>query len=247
MGDLLTVCDLKKRIGDVQVLGGVSAEICEGEVTAFIGPNGAGKTSLFHAITGNLPLDSGRVELDGSEITGASPWEVARAGVGRVFQDVRVFRQLTAVENVMAALHSERDKNVLGMFRGGAEQMGAQARKLIEKVGIEGDPDGNAGDLSFGNQKLLAFARLMAGRYRAVLLDEPTAGVSPAMVARLIGLIRKLANAEGRAVALVEHDMKFISDVADRVYVLREGRVFDSGSAAEVLKKPEVKELCLGL
>ncbi len=248
MSALLTVSKLTKRISDVKVLDKVSAEIREGEVTAFIGPNGAGKTSLFHAISGNMKPDTGQVVMDHTEITGMQPWRVAQLGLGRVFQDVRVFPNLTPVENVLAALHQQKDVGIRSIFQKGEaiRQKEARARELICDVGLEGELDCKAGDLSFGNQKLLAFARLMAGEFRVVLLDEPTAGISPVMANHLTCLIRQFAES-GLAVAVIEHDMKFIGEISDRVYVLRSGAVFDSGPTTQVLEKPTVRELCLGL
>lgn len=247
--DALIIEGLRKRIGEVEVLGGIDTRLKAGKITAFIGPNGAGKTTLFHAVTGDLKPDAGLVIFQGEEITGKDPWELARMGVGKVFQDVRVFPSLSPVENVVAALHRQPDRSLRqGILRGDSDHTKTRTRaeELLGEVGVEGRWDGPAGELSWGNQKLLAFARLMAGDFRFVLLDEPVAGVSPILGNRLKSLIRKMAEA-GVTVALIEHDIAFVRDLADEVVVLKEGRVFDQGPAREVLERPANLELCLGL
>jgi ABC-type branched-subunit amino acid transport system ATPase component len=190
------------------------------------------------------------VVLDGVDISGITAWEVARMGVGKVFQDVRVFGSLSARDNVIAALQGREDRGLgRSLLRGERSLLDArvEADYLLEKTGVEGRWDGPAGELSWGNQKLLAFARLLAGKHRFVLLDEPVAGVSPMLGTRIRGLIQELADQDGVTVALIEHDMGFVRDLADAVVVLKEGRVFDQGPAGEVLEKPENIELCLGL
>ena len=240
---------LRKCIGEVEVLGGIDVQLKAGGITAFIGPNGAGKTTLFHAITGELKPDAGRVVFHGEEIMGHEPWELARMGIGKVFQDVRIFPSLTPVENVVAALQRQPDRSLRHSLIHGDSALKmalAKAQDLLNEVGVEGRRDRPAAELSWGNQKLLAFARLLAGDFRFVLLDEPVAGVSPILRERLKGLIRKLAGA-GVMVALIEHDMAFVRELADDVVVLKEGRVFDLGPASVVLERPANIELCLGL
>ena len=241
---------LRKRLGEVEILAGVDTCLRRGEITAFIGPNGAGKTTLFNAITGELKPDRGRVVFEGMDITGREPWEIARQGIGKVFQDVRVFPNLSVIENVVAALQRQSDRSLRsGLLRGGRsfQEARREAQSLLDRVGVEGRHDGLASELSWGNQKLLVFARLLAGAFRFVLLDEPVAGVSPAMGERLKSLILKLACDQGVTVALIEHDIDFVSDLADAVVVMKEGRVFDQGPANDVLKQPANIELCLGL
>jgi branched-chain amino acid transport system ATP-binding protein len=218
--DALIIEGLRKRLGGVEVLAGVDTRLAAGKITAFIGPNGAGKTTLFHAITGELKPDAGRVRFEGRDITGREPWEMARIGIGKVFQDVRVFPSLTVEENVVAALMRREDRSLRNSLLRGRAAMDEAREKavgLLDKVGVEGRRDGPAGELSWGNQKLLAFARLLAGEYRFVLLDEPVAGVSPSLSGRLKELVRELAAKDGVTVALIEHDMAFVRDLADAV------------------------------
>lgn len=246
----LIIEGLRKRLGEVEVLAGINACLRRGEITAFIGPNGAGKTTLFNAITGELRADAGRVIYEGRDISRCEPWDVARMGIGKVFQDVRVFPSLSVRDNVIAALQRQPDRSLgaaLWHGRSRLEAVRAEAEALLDRVGVEGRRDGPAAELSWGNQKLLAFARLLAGDFRFVLLDEPVAGVSPALGERLKELIRELARNKGVTVALIEHDMGFVSDLADDVVVLRDGTVFDHGPTAEVLHRPATVELCLGL
>lgn len=247
--DALIIEGLRKRIGEVEVLGGIDARLKAGGITAFIGPNGAGKTTLFHVITGELKPDGGRVSFEGVEITGREPWELARMGIGKVFQDVRVFPSLSVVDNVVAALQRQPDRSLRRSLLCGGNSLNdakSKAEELLDRVGVDGRRDGPAGELSWGNQKLLAFARLLAGEFKFVLLDEPVAGVSPVLAERIKGLMRELAGT-GVTVGVIEHDIGFVKDLADEVVVLKEGRVFDHGPATEVLGRPATIELCLGL
>lgn len=249
-GDALIIEGLRKRLGGIEVLADVNTRLRQGEITAFIGPNGAGKTTLFQAITGELKPDAGRVVFEGADITHQEPWAIARMGVGKVFQDVRVFPSLSVVDNVVAALQRHPARSLrASLLRGERSLREAKERAdtLLDRVGLEGWRDGPAGELSWGNQKLLAFARLLAGEFRFALLDEPVAGVSPALSGRMKELIREMAKQDGVTVALIEHDMSFVRDLADTVVVLREGRVFDQGPATEVFGRPANVELCMGL
>lgn len=246
----LVIEGLHLRLGGIKVLDGVSASLRAGGITAFIGPNGAGKTTLFHAITGEIKPDEGRVIFDGREITGRDPWEVARLGIGKMFQDVRVFPGLSVRDNVIAALHRQPDRSLRSSLRFGnrhPRETERAADKLLDRVGVEGQRDGFASELSWGNQKLLAFARLLAGNYQFVLLDEPVAGVSPALRERIAMLLREWSTSDGVTVALIEHDMAFVRDLAHDVVVLKEGKVFDQGAASDVLNRDATIELCLGL
>ena len=249
---VLKIEGLQKRIGDLEILSGVDASLVKGRITAFVGPNGAGKTSLFHTVTGNMRADAGKVFFDGRDITQLSSWKIARLGVGRIFQDVRVFPHLSAIENVVAALHPPESKSVLwGMIRGtGGEKATVwknEAEVLLSQLGVEGDWYGPAKELSWGNQKLLAFARLQAGTFSVALLDEPVAGVSRENAEHIAELIRDLVRKRGMTIALIEHDTSFVHELADEVYLMNEGRIIDYGETGEVLSKPANRELCLGL
>ena len=246
----LVIEGVRKRFGDVEVLAGVDACLRRGEITAFVGPNGAGKTTLFNAITGEVPLDVGRVLYNGQDISDLPTWEIALLGIGKIFQDVRVFPGLSAVDNVAAAFLSAPDRKLFKSLIKGVEPVSEakrRARLLLEEIGVEGLIDGPAGELSWGNQKLLAFARVMGGGFSLVLLDEPTAGVSPIMIERLKKLILRMSREMGMTVGLIEHNMSFVIELADSVVVLRDGTVFDQGPAGEVLRRPKNVELLCGL
>lgn len=250
---ILILENIEKHFGNVTVLRGISAFIPRGSVTAFVGPNGAGKTTLFHTISGDLRPDKGAVVLQGREIGGEPPWKVARLGLGKLFQDVRIFENLTLIENVLLALHDHNGHSAMrsllrAPFR--AKLVAIQeekARHWLEVAGVEKPFDRPAGLLSFGNKKLLALARLLAGDFDVLLLDEPTAGVSPGMVERIEIMVRNMVSEQGKTIMLIEHNFSFVSAVADQVYVLRDGQVHDSGRTDEVLGRGENREILIGL
>lgn len=248
--NILTINGVSKRFGDVAVLSCVTANLKQGEITAVIGPNGAGKTTLFNILSGEQKPDAGAVLFEGRNITQANSWEVAQHGIGKIFQDVRIFSNISVLENVIAALQKPVDRRLwASLKRPGLNdnEVKKKAEALLDIVGVEGSRDSAAAELSWGNKKLLGFARLMAGDFRFVLLDEPVAGVSPIVCDRIKSLIRKLVVENGVTVALIEHDMNFVEGLADTVVVLKEGKVVDHGAVNDVLTRPENIELCLGL
>ncbi len=249
---VLLIEGLEKRFGEVAVLHDVHAALMPGEVTAFIGPNGAGKTTLFHAITGDLWPDAGMVSLNGTEITRHPPWRIARRGLGKMFQDVRVFENLSIMENVLLCVQEHAEQTLWKAItrpwrrKGFDPEQVTQAEVWLEKAGVETPWDRPAGELSFGNRKLLALARLMAGKFDVLLLDEPTSGVSPAMIERMAALIRELSD-RGVTIALIEHNFSFVREIAQTCYLLRDGIVHDSGATGEILNKQENREILIGL
>lgn len=249
----LVIERVEKRFEELTVLNGLSATIARGSITAFIGPNGAGKTTLFHTISGDLRSDRGSIYLKGNDISRMPAWNIARHGLGRLFQDVRIFRNLSVLDNVVLALHDHPDQtiggSVLHMLGGKTRRDKAktEAVKFLESVGLKEPYDRPAATLSWGNQKLLALARLLAGSFDFLLLDEPTAGLSPTMVDHILGVIEKVVNEQGVTVALIEHNIGFVSRIADYTYLLNAGSVHDEGPTAEVLTRPETIEICIGL
>lgn len=253
MGEVTLECqNLVKTFGGVRSVDDLSLSFEDGRVTALIGPNGAGKTTLFHLMTGFLTPDSGEIWYRGRRIDHLPAWRVARAGIGRLFQDVRVFGKLTAEENVRAAFVDQRGENALWAFLRHSEvqrqegQNSDIARQLLDEVGLVEYLDTPAEALSYGQQKLLAIARLLAMRSDVLLLDEPTAGVHPDIVERLLDLVRRLAQ-EGRTVVVIEHNMDVVLAVADWVNFLNEGQIVAFGSAADVLGEEEIRAAYLGL
>ena len=249
----LRIRGVRKAFGSLQVLQGIDLEIGPCMVTAIVGPNGAGKTTLFHAITGDVQLDSGDVFLGDRSITGVSPWRIARAGLGKLFQDVRVFDNLSVRDNVVVALDDSATRNPLWPFlhlissRRLRRRTREAADVLLRQAGVDAPYGGAAHDLSYGNQKLLAFARLLAGDFKVLLLDEPTSGLSATAAARLGEHLRTIAHERRIAVALIEHNLSFVEEYADKVYVLQSGQVIGEGPPREVLEQPGHRELLIGL
>lgn len=246
---MLRIERITKNLGSVPVLRGIDAEVQRGSVTAFVGPNGAGKTTLFHTISGDLRPDAGTVRFRGELISQSRAWAVARRGIGKLFQDVRVFEGLSILENVLIALYTPRERALAAAFgigRAPSTNVSRRADTLLKDVGVQPPYDRPARVLSYGNKKLLAITRLIAGGFDLYLLDEPVAGLSPAMVQRMDEIIRRLCS-EGATVAIIEHNISFVTDVANYVYLLREGQVHDHGSAREVLDRQSNKEILVGL
>jgi len=248
----LKVKNIKKQFNGIWVVNGITAIIHPGKITAFVGPNGAGKTTLFHIITGELKPDSGNVFLYEKDITGFPPWKIARMGVGKQFQDVRVFENLTVVENVVVALMKSQEESVFWTFknfyriRERFKNYTEKAMDLLKFVGLDEKRNSLARELSFGQQKLLSFARLMAGDFKILLMDEPTAGVAPSMIKKIVGLLDKLVEEKGKTIAIIEHNLNVVSDVAHWVYFLHEGKVVFTGRTDHVLGHDEVREIYMG-
>jgi ABC-type branched-subunit amino acid transport system ATPase component len=252
MTSVMEIVDISKTLGDYRVLNGVRANIPLGKITAFVGPNGAGKTTLFNVLSGQMPADSGEVLFEGRNILGLPAHSIARLGVSRLFQDVRVFPGLTSTENVVAALVRPDERLLLRAFtmsRSGGR--GTALRQLsaywLEQVGLSDQRATLARELSFGQQKLLALARLLARDNRLLLLDEPTAGLSQAMIAKVTDLLRRLIDEQQISIALIEHNMGVVSDIVDWIHFLHEGRVAFSGQRSHVLNHPHFREIYIGL
>jgi len=229
-----------------------AVEFEPGKVTAVIGPNGAGKTTLFHLMGGTLRPDSGTITYRGKRLDGLKPWDISRMGVGRLFQDVRVFERMTALENLLAAFPAQPGENPFyAVFRAShvrtIDNLNRDtAAGLLERVGLRGFENALAGELSYGQQKLLAIARLMAADADALLLDEPTAGVNPAMIGVLQSIIRDLGSA-GRTVVVIEHNMDVVLAVADWVLFMDEGDIVLMSTPEDVLSDPGVRAAYLGM
>jgi ABC-type branched-subunit amino acid transport system ATPase component len=237
----------------VRAVDGVSIEVDEGAVYGLIGPNGAGKTTLVNLVTGYLRADGGRVAFAGHDLTGRPPHAVAAEGVARTFQNVRLYRQLTAVENVVAGMHAHRRHDTLrqiALLPGlGAERRAREeeARRLLQLVGLDPEAHGDrrAATFAYGDQRRLEIARALALRPRLLILDEPTAGMNPPEKARIRDLLREL-NAGGLTVLLIDHDMRLVMSVCERLAVLDFGKKIAEGSPAGVSADPAVLAAYLG-
>ncbi|PKP85607.1 MAG: ABC transporter ATP-binding protein [Alphaproteobacteria bacterium HGW-Alphaproteobacteria-2] len=250
-GATLEARNIDLSFGGVAALVRCSLRLEPGRVTAVIGPNGAGKTTLMDVIGGRLRPDSGEVRLDGADISRMPPHRRARLGLLRTFQIARELEGLTLFENLLLAGQGRAIEHPLAALAGGRRHrraeaaVAARAHGLLERVGLVGQADLPAGALSGGQKKLLEVARALMVSPRILVLDEPTAGVSPPLARVLADLTRDLAR-EGLTVAFVEHDMDFVQNVADHVVVLAEGQVLASGSFAEVTGTRDVIDAYLG-
>lgn len=248
----LAATGLSRRFGGIQAARQVDLELRPGEVVALVGPNGAGKTTIFNLLTGFLRPDAGRVYLDGEDITHLAPWQRARRGLVRTFQDVRVFQRMTVLDNVLVAVPNQAGENLLSLFfrprRVAADEKIARALAFgyLEFVGLADRAGVLAESLSFGEQKLLALARALAVRPTVILLDEPASGIDPQWVGRMLDLIRRLRGA-GCTVGLVEHNLEAVRAVADRAYFLEAGQVIASGHPEELIRDRRLAEIYFGV
>ena len=253
MSNSLVLNNVGKRFGDIWALRGVRVSVPAGKITAFIGPNGAGKTTLLHVIAGTLKPDEGSVHFQGADISGLPSYEIARMGIGRQFQDVRIFGGLSVLDNVVIGLiphvcqDSWRAWFGTRKVRLTLKEYQEKSLRWIEHVGLQDDWQRNARDLSFGQQKLLSLARLFACGFNFLLLDEPTSGVNPKMIVKITELIREAVTKRGVTVALVEHNMTVVADLAYWIHFFNEGRVAFSGARDHVLGNKTVRQLYMGL
>jgi ABC-type branched-subunit amino acid transport system ATPase component len=248
---ILELQQVTKRLGGVQALAGVSFAVEAGSITGLIGPNGAGKTTTLNVINGLVRPDSGRVLFDGQDVTGRPPHLISRLGIGRMLQDPRVFQEMRVLDNAIIAYPRQAGENPLVALFGSAAYRAEEARlrtealALLDRVGLAERAKDLAGSLSYGQQRLLSLARCLAGRGRLLLLDEPTVGVNPEIVARIQTVLRDLVRQEGKTVLLVEHNMDVVMALSDEVVVLL-GEVIAAGRPAEIQENPRVLEVYLG-
>ncbi|BET26434.1 amino acid/amide ABC transporter ATP-binding protein 1 (HAAT family) [Limnobacter thiooxidans] len=248
---LFTATGLKKYFGGVTAVDGVNLEIREGQVVGLIGPNGAGKTTCFNLITGLYTLDAGHFTFKSKPYNPASPNEVARLGIARTFQNIRLFNSMTALENVAVGMHTRTRQGVLGAVLRTPAQRREEARVLeqaqawLDYVGIGAFADYLAGQLSYGDQRRLEIARALASEPGLLALDEPAAGMNATEKLKLRDLLLQIRS-DGKSILLIEHDVKLVMGICDQVTVLDYGKVIAQGTAAQVQQSPAVIEAYLG-
>ena len=249
---LLEVKQLTKHFGGLTAVGDVTLELNEGELVGLIGPNGAGKTTLFNLLTGVYEPSEGTVTLDGHLLNGKQPYKIAALGLGRTFQNIRLFKDLTVLDNVLIAFSNHHKKHVfasflrLPAFYKNEEALKAKAIDLLKIFDLDRDADTLAKNLAYGQQRRLEIVRALATEPKILFLDEPAAGMNPQETAELTDLIRRIKEEFKITIMLIEHDMNLVMDVTERIYVLEYGRLIAHGTPSEIKTNKRVIEAYLG-
>ena len=249
---LLEVKDLTKNFGGLTAVGDVTMELHEGELVGLIGPNGAGKTTLFNLLTGVYEPSEGIISLAGTILNGKAPSKIASLGLGRTFQNIRLFKNMTVLENVLIGLGNHGKSEVfasffrLPAFYKNEEALKTKAIELLKIFDLDGDADTLAKNLPYGQQRRLEIVRALATEPKILFLDEPAAGMNPQETAELTQLIRKIKEEFGITIILIEHDMSLVMEVTERIYVLEYGRLIAHGTPEEIRNNKRVIEAYLG-
>jgi branched-chain amino acid transport system ATP-binding protein len=250
--DLLTVDSVRKEFGGLLAVSDLDFTIPVGSIVSLIGPNGAGKTTFFNMLTGVYTPTSGQIMFDGTDVTGKPPHAITKLGIGRTFQNIRLFPQMTALENVLVGMHSRLKGGILGSIFGTPrvrhEERDAheKGRALLRYAGLGRVDDELAENLSYGDQRRLELARALATEPKLLLLDEPTAGMNPQETAAFTGFLGKLRTERPITILLIEHDMKVVMGISERVTVLDYGEKIAEGTPSEIQKNDRVIEAYLG-
>ncbi len=244
---ILSVENLSKAFGKFYAIKDVTLQVPKGEITALIGPNGAGKTTFYNVVTGKYKPTTGRIVFEGREITGLPPHKTARLGLGRSFQITNIFLENTVEENILAALVAYHGRG-LSLFRGlnAYRDLKEEAHEILEMLGLADRAREVAKNLAYGDKRLVEIGIAMAGHPKLIMLDEPTAGMTPEETDRMVAMIQGLFQETGITFFLTEHDMKVVFSIAHRILVLHQGSLLAQGSPEEIRNNPRVREAYLG-
>lgn len=249
---LLDVSGLCMRFGGLLAVNEVALQVAEGQIVSLIGPNGAGKTTVFNCLTGFYKPSAGSIRFRGEEVSGVPGFKLARKGMVRTFQHVRLFKQMSVVENLLVAQHHHMNTNMLaGLlktpgFRRSEKEALDRAAQWLERTGLLEFANRTAGTLAYGQQRRLEIARCMVTRPTLLMLDEPAAGLNPRETADLQELIAELRSEHGLTILLIEHDMKLVMGISDHVVVINQGCPLAAGTPEQVCCDPEVIKAYLG-
>jgi branched-chain amino acid transport system ATP-binding protein len=249
---LLRAVGVTKRFGGIEALRGVSLEVPRHSIVSLIGPNGSGKTVFFNVVTGLTRHNGGEIWFDGHPIAGLAPDKITAMGIARTFQNIRLFGNMSILENVLVGQHTRTHENLLGILFHSQDvtkeerRLARRGMELLDFIGLAEVADGRANSLPYGEQRRLEIARALAANPQLLLLDEPTAGMNPSETDAIIRLISRLRDELGLAVLLVEHDMRVVMRISDRIAVLDRGEKISEGTPQEVRGDPRVVEAYLG-
>ncbi|WP_438058939.1 ABC transporter ATP-binding protein [Streptococcus ruminicola] len=249
---LLDVKNLTKNFGGLTAVGDVTMHLDKGELVGLIGPNGAGKTTLFNLLTGVYEPSEGSVSLDGTLLNGKKPYKIASLGLSRTFQNIRLFKDMTVLENVLVGMANQNNPHLLASFLRlpkfyhSEEKLRQKAMNLLSIFDLDGDADTLAKNLPYGQQRRLEIVRALATEPKILFLDEPAAGMNPQETAELTQLIRRIKEEFDITIMLIEHDMSLVMEVTERIYVLEYGRLIAHGTPDEIKTNQRVIEAYLG-